>query len=406
MTKKQEADDAGRRDAKPAGGSSPTPPPPDDGAAAKRAAKASGFLPDDSFLLEIDDASARSAESKADRAPADDPNEEWLLVDDDALAAEPAPAAEPMAAEAAIAGAFGAAPATKTPGWYTQDESPLPTFAASESETAMATQAAPERAAAAAVATAPPVRSLATARRRPRMLAAAGLLVALGAGAALVFEMRRRGAESESIDVASRPRPAWRKPAEPSVAVAQPEPSTVPSPPVSEPAAAALAPELVAVAPPSPEREFPIARREPAPTPPTPPDVVDPPRKRPLPPLNGAKRPPAPARKDDTIVELRNGHTFRGQITRAKGARVALRIGSGECEFDLAEVTLLDSTAPEYRRADQMPEASVVLVSGQRLRGRLLKQSADRVVLVVDRGQLVVPRADVKEVSFTGRIHF
>ena len=42
----------------------------------------------------------------------------------------------------------------------------------------------------------------------------------------------------------------------------------------------------------------------------------------------------------DTIVELKNGHTFRGQISRVKGSRVTLRVGAGECVFDLADVTL------------------------------------------------------------------
>ena len=53
-----------------------------------------------------------------------------------------------------------------------------------------------------------------------------------------------------------------------------------------------------------------------------------------------------------------------------------------------------------------MPEASVVLVSGQRMRGRLMKQTAQHVVLVVEKGQLIFPRSEVRDVSFTGRIHF
>src|SRR6185503_5885476 len=119
------------------------------------------------------------------------------------------------------------------------------------------------------------------------------------------------------------------------------------------------------IAPPAPkvETKAPVA-----------PTVLDGGRKRPLPPFveKGNNKAP-PAKKDDVIVELRNGNTFRGQITRTKGSRVTLKVGAGECVFDLADVTLLDSSAPEYRRIDQMPEASVVLTSGAHLRGRLMK---------------------------------
>ena len=47
-----------------------------------------------------------------------------------------------------------------------------------------------------------------------------------------------------------------------------------------------------------------------------------------------------------------------------------------------------------------------MLHNGQRLRGRLMKQTSEDVVLVVNNGQVVFPRSDVREVSFTGRIHF
>lgn len=123
-------------------------------------------------------------------------------------------------------------------------------------------------------------------------------------------------------------------------------------------------------------------------------------------PTASAKTTRSPLTGVDTIIQLKNGHLFRGRVLRVRDTRLTLRVGAGECVFDLAEIDLLDSSSEEYRREADLPEASVVLANGQRLRGRLMKQTADSVVLVVANGQVVCPRADVREVSFTGRVHF
>jgi small nuclear ribonucleoprotein (snRNP)-like protein len=128
---------------------------------------------------------------------------------------------------------------------------------------------------------------------------------------------------------------------------------------------------------------------------------------RPAKPLDPkAAKSSTPTKKNDTIVELKNGYTLRGRIKRVKDDQLTLGVPGGEFTFAMDEVKVLDSSAPEYLTEADMPAVSIVLKGGQRLRGKLLKQDADHVVLVVANGQIVVDRIDIREVSFTGRIHF
>ena len=113
-----------------------------------------------------------------------------------------------------------------------------------------------------------------------------------------------------------------------------------------------------------------------------------------------------PVKKTDTIVELKNGYTMRGRLKRVKDEKITLAVTNGEFTFPLSEVKVLDGSAPEFLTADAMPAVSIVLKGGQRLRGKKLKEDAERVVLVVDQGQIVVYRNEIREVSTTGRIHF
>jgi hypothetical protein len=411
-------------DANPSG-ELPDDAPPLPQGSAPLASQPGGFLPDDSFLLDVDDESAQAAptaDPNAASSAAPSAGEEWIVVDDDLTAPDAhAPAAEPAslesaheaaAHEAAPAAEPAATPATKVPKWYGEDESELPAFVA-EDKVATGAEATAAAGAAAAVAAESqeqpiaeplpaPVVSLARARRRKLALVAAAAVVLLGAGAAWWFQMHQvDGGTATDVAIAPKPHPVKPQPVETPVVEKPVEPQPVETPVVEKPVEPPVEPT-----PPAP-RVDPTPRSAPAepvakgPTP----APIDPKNKRPLPNLDKSpKAPPGP--KDDTIVELRNGHTFRGQITRTKGTHVTLRVGLGECVFDLSEVTLLDSTAPEYRRIDQMPEASVVLASGQHLRGRLMKQTDDHVVLVVNNGQVIFPRTDIKDVSFTGRIHF
>jgi hypothetical protein len=97
---------------------------------------------------------------------------------------------------------------------------------------------------------------------------------------------------------------------------------------------------------------------------------------------------------------------MRGRLKRVKDDQLTLGVTNGEFTFPLSEVKVLDGSAPEYMAAADMPNVSIVLNGGQRLRGRKMKEDAERVVLVVDQGQIVVYRRDIREVSTTGRIHF
>jgi len=128
---------------------------------------------------------------------------------------------------------------------------------------------------------------------------------------------------------------------------------------------------------------------------------------RPAKPLDPkAAKAAAGAKRTDTIVELKNGYTLRGRLKRVKDDQITLGVPGGEFTFSLPDVKVLDASAPEYRSEADMPPVSIVLKSGQRMRGKLLKQDADHVVLVVEAGQIVIDRSEIREVSFTGRIHF
>ncbi len=472
--------------------------PPSNDAPAPPARDLKSFLPDDSFLLDLDDELVGPSS-----APEGAASDEFLLVDDDlasaaaAAAAKPSTAAplraseepaelepdaaapmaplaaelspvdawddatavakraaanpdagapepvEPEAVEPAMADSGSAPSRPSLPSWITRDEGDLPSFVADEdgedhdnAATAAATagsgsdEAGAGASEAIAEAESPAMAEAAAATegtvvsmpRRRRWLVAAGLLAAAGLSAAGYFELQRRGLLPFSTDgdagqVAVAPREPAATPTEEPVAAVEPEPvapeptvTEAPSePPVAEAPVAEPAPTdetTPPVAPEPPVAAVPSPEEAPVATPPAtePSVVVDAPASRS--PLAATPRVRNELEGTETIVQLVNGHLFRGRITRVRDTRVTLRIGAGECVFDMSEITLLDSTQPEYRREKDMPEASVVLNNGQRLRGRLMKQTSEDVVLVVANGQVVFPRSDVREVSFTGRIHF
>ncbi|MBM4015459.1 MAG: hypothetical protein FJ293_10915 [Planctomycetes bacterium] len=483
--------------------------------AAKAAAGSSDWLPDDSFLLDVDDLDPATP---ATPAAADAGGEEFVLVDDDlvgAAAIEPVDPVDPVAPAAPAAPAAPPTAALKLPRWMTEDASvddeALPAFATAGDDPPPAADRAPpaadfapvaaelapvaaeleplavaddeERHSAAAYvaadaapavaepaalsaersdggeAAAPALAPVVPLRRgRRRWLAAAGMLLGATVTGALLFELERRGlghslfgdGDAESVAVAPRRPPAPTA----TMAVAPPNPAAaaIAAPAATEPPVQDLAPEAaVAAAEPAVETtaepliQAPIEAPIEAPVDPLFDPVVDAPVEAadPVAPVVATAAPsptavdatvpaagPAPTERatelkanrslpeaaartgrsplegSDTIVQLRNGHLFRGRVSRVRDTRLTLRVGSGECVFDLADIALLDATQPEYRRENDMPEASVVLTNGQRLRGRLMKQTPESVVLMVANGQLVCPRADVREVSFTGRIHF
>jgi hypothetical protein len=468
--------------------------------AAKSATGDADWLPDDSFLLEVDDLDAPAA--TASSGTADASSDEFVLMDDDLAPAAPAEVA--ASPQEALPPAAPIPVAPKLPSWLTQDASaaeepaavPAPaadeadefdaiemTAAAAElepiaeelepivakqdgvaeidAEPVAAERAAGESAALSAPVEAPVDRAAAPAlapvvplrRGRRRWLAAAGMLLGAALTTAILFELDRRGVldglgsemPEETIAVAPRraPEPRGDTPTPAVVAngAGDSAPVTVPDAVAEEaglgggdapagvaaadveiePVASAAstggdqagsaadgsmpAAEVASQAPaeatlpseilPAVEAADPVAAKPSAAVP----------ASRTLP-TAAARTARSPLEGSDTIVQLKNGHLFRGRVLRVRDTRLTLRVGAGECVFDLADIALLDATQPEYRRESDMPEASVVLRNGQRLRGRLMKQTIDNVVLVVANGQLVCPRADIREVSFTGRIHF
>ena len=110
--------------------------------------------------------------------------------------------------------------------------------------------------------------------------------------------------------------------------------------------------------------------------------------------------------RGEAVVQLKTGHSFRGRIKRTRGEELTLGVGTGEITFNLADITILDFEDPEYRTLQELPKASVILTNGQRLRGRLVKEDDELVVLAFGSGRLTVRREDVSAVSFVGRVHF
>ena len=105
-------------------------------------------------------------------------------------------------------------------------------------------------------------------------------------------------------------------------------------------------------------------------------------------------------------IELENGHIFHGRVKRIRGTRLTIAQARSEFTFDLSRLSILDRDAPELQGTKGLREAVVVLKNGQRLRGHLIKDSAELVQLRFKNGTLALPRVDVDEVSYVGRIHF
>jgi hypothetical protein len=267
--------------------------------------------------------------------------------------------------------------------------------------------------------------------RRP-LARAAGILFLAALGGGGWYAWKNYWPKGDATDVAATPTadPGAAKPApKPAKAAPKPDPAKpVDAKPDPKPAPAPTGPESAPKGDPS--SSIPVVQANPpAPGPAGDPSAPskDPfaraPAKQPNPttviidprqPIRPAKVMPGPAnakstgpvKKTDTIVELKNGYTMRGRLKRVKDDQLTLGVTNGEFTFPLSEVKVLDGSAPEYMAAADMPNVSIVLNGGQRLRGRKMKEDAERVVLVVDQGQIVVYRRDIREVSTTGRIHF
>jgi hypothetical protein len=269
---------------------------------------------------------------------------------------------------------------------------------------------------------------------------AAGLLVAAGLAAGGWYAYQKYWPKDEPTEVASQPtvppaphvNPNAAKPPAPvakppDVNGGKPAPTTTKpttAPAVPNPAPAPDPATAIPVIQPDPTATAPSPAGDPKVQPPSAKDPTAPPAKAPTsttiivdprqpirpakvtPAAPGAAKSTTPVKKTDTIVELKNGYTMRGRLKRVKDDQITLGVTNGEFTFPLADVKILDASAPDYMAAADMPPISIVLKGGQRLRGKKMKEDAEKVVLVVDQGQIVVMRSEIREVSPTGRIHF
>jgi hypothetical protein len=106
------------------------------------------------------------------------------------------------------------------------------------------------------------------------------------------------------------------------------------------------------------------------------------------------------------VLQLANGHFFEGQIKRVRNDKITLGDRHSEFTFALDDVTLAEPDSPALRTFSQLPEASLTLKNGQRIRGRLVMETPKHVVLAYPAGRLMVPRENVRQVSHSGRVHF
>jgi cytoskeletal protein RodZ len=421
---------------------------------------------EENFLLDVGEEAPRVQPAASE----DDASEEWILVDDDLIAA----ANEADGAGVPMAGAKAKAPEPKREDDAAQrieemkelggDLAPVAPFDEDGSSAARAAAAAQEESDAVApmdfgAAEVPPAGapggpaeepSLAPvldlpapepeqeARPRRRSLArVAGIAVAasLVAGGWFAFQSYRARMQP-TTEVATKPAGVEKPVVAPNpVPVAKPQPKKPesetakpadpvaknPTPPAPAPTPLPAKGETIPVIPVNAPTDPATTAVAPAPKPASADPNATPggPKGMPTPVVNSqlpirparpldpkAAKAAAGAKRADTIVELKNGYTLRGRLKRVKDDQITLGVQGGEYTFALPDVKVLDSSAPEYMAEADMPPVSIVLKSGQRMRGKLLKQSADHVVLVVEAGQIVIDRSEIREVSFTGRIHF
>lgn len=108
--------------------------------------------------------------------------------------------------------------------------------------------------------------------------------------------------------------------------------------------------------------------------------------------------------RDETIVELKNGHYFKGKIKNLDEHAITLFYDRGEYTFGMDELEqIVPPGSPEYLPLRHFPDAWVVLANGSRFRGRLIKDDTERIVVGYPSGRLTFRRADVAEVCYLAR---
>jgi len=194
------------------------------------------------------------------------------------------------------------------------------------------------------------------------------------------FSELRGPDEDRPMTVVEKPTP----PADPAPVVVKPEPPVVkptPEPPVEPPV---RPPYVVHV--PGPER-LPDPQKAPGPDAPKP-LVVRTTGNREVTLLEG-----------EILVELRNGNFLKGRLHKltAECLRLAMAGGYVDVELSRLRATTKKGAGP-LRPVSAYPRGSVQLVTGEILKGRLMKITAKEVELVFPSGKVVLRRDMVKYV--------
>jgi len=244
------------------------------------------------------------------------------------------------------------------------------------------------------------------ARWRTLGLAAAALLVA---GALVAFYLPRKKGDGPAVAKAPQPRPAPAPRKEPAP---RPEPPPPPAPTPVEPE---------------------VARSEPAPEPTPEPEPVPAPATPPRPAesvttvaealssmLSRAFARPGTAvaldeggievtLRDNTtvtlapgesLVELKNGNYFKGRIHHLSQQALTMAFAYGRIRIPMGELLqIVPRGSPDYLPLGSFPEAAIRLANGNRLTGRVLKETGDRVILGYPSARIVVSRSAIAEVQ-------
>jgi hypothetical protein len=106
--------------------------------------------------------------------------------------------------------------------------------------------------------------------------------------------------------------------------------------------------------------------------------------------------------REETIIELKNGHQFRGMVKKMTDDQITLSYAKGQYTFARADVNqIIPPGSREYQPIESFPEAFVRLKRGSAcFRAHVLKDSSDRVVLGYAAGKLTFARAEIADIKY------
>jgi hypothetical protein len=102
----------------------------------------------------------------------------------------------------------------------------------------------------------------------------------------------------------------------------------------------------------------------------------------------------------ESLVELKNGNYFKGRIHQLSQEALTMSFAYGRIRIQMEELLqIVPRGSPDYLPLGSFPEAAIRLANGNRLTGRVLKETGDRVILGYPSARIVISRAAIAEVQ-------